>query len=218
MNEGKKQILWKLRKLATGDVYPNISFTILKAWIVEGRVEIEDELCNSEAPEWAQAGKIPELRGLFVPETNTSDIVSTKDLGYGWQPVVSEDVEMDMTPMMDCTFLLLIFFIVSATFAIHEVKSIIVPKASYTQATKQEKTSITVAVNKERQVFVGKELVELKDLKQYLMAEVSKSTQQELILSADHSLDYGFIVEVMDEINGAGVKDIKLKLQKKEKS
>ncbi len=230
MSEGKKNILWKLKKKDSSKIYPNISFTILKTWIVEGRVQKDDLLCNSEQSEWKSAGKFSELQtflgsieeddeSLVLPEKvrKSADTVSEKDLGFGWKTPPIQEIELDMTSMMDCVFLLLIFFVVSATFAIYEVKNIQVPKASVTMPTKQEKITLTVSVDKDRQIYLGKSLVKLSDLKEKLIAEVNRTNQQDVILSADHILDYGFVVAVLDEVNAAGVKNVKLRLEKKQK-
>lgn len=152
-----------------------------------------------------------------TPSSEESDKISSKDMGFGWKSADVEEIEMDMTPMMDCSFLLLIFFVINATFAINEIKNIQVPKAIHTQPAKQDMQTLTVSLTKERKIYLNKgtEAIEIKDLKNYLAQLINSTSQQDVILIADHSLDYGFIVAVLDEINGAGTKNVKLKLEKK---
>lgn len=154
---------------------------------------------------------------LSSPPPEEEEKISSKDMGFGWKSPDMDEVEMDMTPMMDCSFLLLIFFVINATFAINEVKNIQVPKATYTQAAKQDLQTLTVSLTKDRKIYLGKDQnpVELKEVRNRLAKQVQNTSQQDVILTADHSLDYGFIVTVLDEVNGAGVKNVKLKLEKK---
>ena|ERR1712170_212983 len=115
--------------------------------------------------------------------------------------------------MIDVTFLLLIFFMVTATFAVHEIANIKVPKAKNTKKSPDKKT--TVSVDKDRNIFIGKQKVSLEELKQLLKQKAAQNIQQDVILAADHSIDWGFIISVLDEIKGSGIEDVKLKLEKK---
>lgn len=215
MEKPNQEVLWTLKKKDSGKVYPHLPFSRLKAWILEARVDPQDSLINPDLKTWVEAGSIPELARFFAPETMGSDVLSSDEIVLPWRSETEEEVEFDITPMIDTTFLLLTFFIATATFAIHQVKNITVPKAYHAQEYKQEKIAITV--DKERRIYLGREEVGLDRLKQRVGEEVNKTRQQDIVVSADHTLEYGFIISVLDEINDAGLENIKLKVEKKKK-
>lgn len=148
-------------------------------------------------------------------KVRSSDQISRRDLGFPWKNQEMEASEFDFTPIIDTTFLLLLFFICTATFSIHEVKNIQIPKSKTTSRYKEEK--LALSIDKNRRIYLIREEVSFQNLKNKLMEKVSSTRQQDIILAADHSLDYGFIVSVLDEIEGAGIKNVKLKLEKIEK-
>ncbi len=215
MSEQDKNQLWKLKKKDTGKVYEKIPFSILKSWVLEARVLPEDLVCSDLMENWLKASEIEELKLLFFPEGSGSDLLAIKGMEFPWKSQEIEPAELDFTPLIDMTFLLLIFFISTATFTMHEIKNIQVPKAAVTQKFEERKLAVTI--DKNRRICLGRTEVALSNLKKTLMDEVSKTREQDLILAADHSLDYGFIISVLDEINGAGIKNVKLKIEKLEK-
>jgi len=211
---GKDTSLWNLKKSDSGKIYKGLPLATLKTWILEVRIDADDYVTNATLKKWVRVSKIEELTPFFAPESLGTDVISSEDLNLGWhRQGENQELEIDMTPMIDVTFLLLIFFMVTATFAIHEVKSIKNPQAKHLQKYKQEKLS--VSVYKDKSIYIGKEQVSLKNFEKRLKARVAKTQQQDIVLSADKSLDYGFVVEIMDQITGAGIKDIKLKLERK---
>ena len=214
MDRPTPDILWSLKKKESGKSYTKIPFGTLKAWILEARIDPQDFVTNAALREWVPADSIAELASFFAPDAMGSDVVSGQEMSFPWQQrQAGDDVDLDLTPMIDVTFLLLTFFLANATFAMHQVKNVDVPKAAYTQEYKQDK--LAVSVDKDRKIYVGRKESSLQNLKKTVMAEVAKTQQQDIVISADHSLDYGYIIAVLDEINGAGIKSVKLKLEKK---
>lgn len=212
MANNDPELLWKLKKKDTGKVYGKISFAKLKAWILEARIEPFDYVTNPQLKQWVEAVSIQELAPFFTPDSMGSEVISTQDIGFAWKTKDDEELTLELTPMIDVTFLLLIFFMVTATFAIHEVKNVTVPKGKHTEQYKQEKLSI--AVDKNRRIYLGKEEVSLDLLKERVKEAVARTNQQDVVLAADRRLNYGFIMKVLDEINGAGLKSVKLKVEK----
>lgn len=215
MDNKPAEIVWSVKKKSSGKIYQKLPFATLKAWILEARIDPDDLVTNAVLQKWTDAGDIDELAPFFAPESLGSDVVSGGEIAFPWQTSGkgSDDVELDLTPMIDITFLLLTFFLATATFAIHQVKNVDIPKATHVQEHKQEKLAITI--DKDRRIYIGRKEVTLQSLKNTVKDEVAKTQQQDMVLAADHSIDYGFIVAVLDEINGAGLKSIKLKLEKK---
>ncbi|BBM88264.1 ExbD/TolR family protein [Candidatus Uabimicrobium amorphum] len=204
---------WHLKKRDSGKVYKDLDLGTLKTWILEARIEADDYVANSETKKWAKASSLKILQSYFAPSATGSDVISSRDLRFGWNTEDEESTNVDLTPMIDVTFLLLIFFMVTATFAVHEIANIKVPKAKNTKKSPDKKT--TVSVDKDKNVFIGKQKVTLQELKKVLKQKAAQNIQQDVILAADRSIDWGFIISVLDEIKGSGIEDVKLKLEKK---
>jgi biopolymer transport protein ExbD len=203
---------WELKKADTGKIYPNLSLDVLKKWFLEERIDENDLLISNNMHNWKRAKEIESLQKYVNKDIIGPSVLTENDFSF-MDNEVEEELDLDMTPMIDVTFLLLIFFLVTATFTVHEIKNIQVPKAGYTEKFKQEK--LTVSIDRDRKIYFNQEAITRDSLKARISKAVSASSEQDLVLVADHTVDYGFIISVLDEINGAGLKNVKLKLEKK---
>lgn len=117
------------------------------------------------------------------------------------------DVGIDMSPLIDCVFILLIFFIVTTVFV--EETGVEVDKPQAASATQLEKTSILIAITSEgRVVYGGKEIGVAgvrSRVKQLIQAE-----DLPVIIQADAAVQSGLLVRVIDEAKLAGASKINL--------
>ncbi len=127
----------------------------------------------------------------------------------------NSSIVLEMTPLIDVVFLLLIFFLVATTF--EDVDSGI--KIDLPQSTIREiKTvkDIQVNITNSKNIYVkyqdGKERKSIKtakaDLKKVLSDKLSKSEEKNVVISGDKTLDYGFIVEIMTISKEAGASEL----------
>ncbi len=127
----------------------------------------------------------------------------------------NSSIVLEMTPLIDVVFLLLIFFLVATTF--EDVDSGI--KIDLPQSTIREiKTvkDIQVNITNSKNIYVkyqdGKERKSVKvakaDLKRVLSDKLNKSEEKNVVISGDKTLDYGFIVEVMTISKEAGASEL----------
>ncbi|WP_372371316.1 ExbD/TolR family protein [Candidatus Uabimicrobium sp. HlEnr_7] len=207
------EVKWNLKKRDSQKIYKDLPLATIKTWILEARIEADDYVSSAELKKWVKASSLSIFESYFAPSSTGSDVISSRDLSFGWSTDDDEDTHVDLTPMIDVTFLLLIFFMVTATFAVHEIANIKVPDAKNTKKYQEKK--MTVSIDRKRQIFVGKQQVSLSELKTVLQQKVSQSVQQDVLLAADRSVDWGLIMSVLDEIKGSGIEDVKLKLEKK---
>ena len=125
-------------------------------------------------------------------------------------------IQINITSLIDVLFLLLIFFMVSSTFLEQPGMKLQLPKS--TQMTTSKITGHTVYITKDERVFYNEELIPAAKLKEK-MKEISSSIGEEsLVLKADDKVRYGFVVEVMDMIKTAGIRNITIATELKQQN
>lgn len=121
-----------------------------------------------------------------------------------------DEVAVDMSPMIDLVFLLLIFFLVaSAVIKVDKVK-IKVPEAVYAKVTEDETGRFKITVDAENQLFVGptSDRVTLEQLTARVRAELEANPQLRVIIRADRNVKYGTDEKVMEACAEAGASDM----------
>ena len=115
-------------------------------------------------------------------------------------------VQVDIAPLMDMVFILLIFFIVTSTFTRETGVEVDKPKAQ--TASELDKRSILIAITREGTIHVNERQVEWGGLKDVLQQMLVRNPSREVILLGDKNSKTGQLVEVMDICNLAGVAKI----------
>lgn len=115
----------------------------------------------------------------------------------------SEEVFINLTPLIDVVFLLLIFFMVSTTFAaIRYGIKVDLPKI--TTPEKRIEENIIISITKDNHIYLDKKWIkEKKDLLTLLRKEI-KEKGKLVIINADKEVKHGQVVEVMDLAKIAG--------------
>ncbi len=131
---------------------------------------------------------------------------------FAWQEGESEDeLAIDVTPMLDVVFILLIFFIVTASFIKEAGIEVNRPEAS--SAVRQESASIMVALSADDQVWVDGRQVEVPTLRAIIERLHAENPQGSVVIQADRESRNAMLIAVMDAARQAGVTNIAIATQ-----
>ena len=155
---------WILRK--EDKLFDPVSLKTLRGWVYENRVHGRDMVSSDGGKTWSLAEKTPELMPFF---SSQSSFVSEIPRGYvGKVERRRRSIEViDMIPMIDMVFLLLIFFALTNTFEIQRFLELNLPKGS--SGVELKKTErLTLSIDKENQILLENEPIELAELESKL--------------------------------------------------
>jgi biopolymer transport protein ExbD len=115
---------------------------------------------------------------------------------------------VDITPMLDVVFIMLIFFIVTATFI--KESGIDVDKPEAATAIVQEKASILIAIDADDQVWINRRQVDVRSVRSIVERLHAENPKGTVVIQADRNSRNNTLVQVMDASRRAGVYDIAL--------
>ena len=120
----------------------------------------------------------------------------------------SEDSGIDITPMLDVVFIMLIFFIVTTSFV--KESGIDVNRPSAKTAKKQQRASILVAINQVGEIWIQRRKVDLQSVRANIERLHAESPEGTVVIQADKRSETGLLVDVMDQVKLAGVQRISI--------
>ena len=118
-----------------------------------------------------------------------------------------ENFSLDLTPLVDVVFLLLIFFMVSTVFIDFKRQVDISLPSSKSSAPSEVLGPVMVELTIDRQVFLNGEKINFKEFESAL-SRISPSKKKSAIIRADKNLPYGNVIKVMGMLQSAQILDI----------
>ena len=117
---------------------------------------------------------------------------------------------VDLVPMIDVVFQLILFFLVSTTFAILPGITLQLPRSSTAEPTAMTRLSITV-INRD-EIYLNKDKLTLSELEGRLskISAVERAEIKSVTLEADRSISYGLTISVLDVLRKSGFQGINL--------
>ena len=119
-----------------------------------------------------------------------------------------DNFAMEMTPLIDVVFLLIIFFMVSTVFVDFSRHMDINLPTSKSSVIDEEQKTLEIEMSKDRQIFLAGNKTTILGLEQSLRKLDVKTKRQTVIIRADKFLPYGEVIEVMGLLQKAGTPDI----------
>lgn len=116
-------------------------------------------------------------------------------------------IEINMSPLIDCVFLLLIFFVVTTVFV--EETGVEVQKPKAASATDLERNAILIALTAEGHIVYGGRTLDLNSLRG-LVSGLVREQERPVIIMADASARTDQLVDVIDECKLGGARNVSL--------
>jgi biopolymer transport protein ExbD len=119
-----------------------------------------------------------------------------------------EENEVNLTPMLDVVFIMLIFFIVTASFV--KEAGIDVNRPSAATAERKEKGNILVAISENNQIWIDRRQVDPRALRANIERMHAENPSGAVVIQADQESKNKLLVQVMDAARMAGVKNVSI--------
>jgi biopolymer transport protein ExbD len=119
-----------------------------------------------------------------------------------------EAEEINMTPMLDVVFILLIFFIVTASFVKEAGIEVNRPEAA--TAVKKERANILVAISDTGEIWINKRQVDVRAVQANIERLKAENPQGTVVIQADKKATTDVLIKVMDSARAAGVYDVSI--------
>lgn len=123
-------------------------------------------------------------------------------------------VAINVTPLVDITLVLLIVFMVAASFIVQETIEVDLPRAAAPEQAVQR--FVSVLIDEEAHIYFDGSLVDETALKAQITGALAKDPETRAIVTADQRLDYGRVMHLIDLVKGQGVERFALNIQRPE--
>ena len=120
-----------------------------------------------------------------------------------WQSFKEPAVGLNMTPLIDMVFILLVFFVVNTSFV--KETGVEIQRPSAKSAVKQEQATILIAVSREAEIWIDKQRVDLRALRGQIERLHAESPEGSVVVLADSESETGVVMQVVDRARLAGI-------------
>ena len=116
--------------------------------------------------------------------------------------------EVNLTPMLDVVFIMLIFFIVTASFVKESGIDVTRPQAS--TAVRKERGNILIAITANDQIWMDRRQIDPRALRANIERMHAENPQGAVVIQADKESKTGLLVQVMDAARASGVSSVSI--------
>jgi biopolymer transport protein ExbD len=122
-----------------------------------------------------------------------------------------EEATIDMTPMLDVVFIMLIFFIVTASFV--KEAGIDVNRPDAATAVKKDRANILIAISETGEIWINKRRIDARAVQANIERLHAENPQGTVVIQADKKATTEVLIKVMDASRSAGVYDVSIASQ-----
>lgn len=205
---------WNARASLTRRTFRNLTFEQLRGLVLDGELSEADWVQREGEPTWIEIGTVPELADAIPAFTFRREVALS-----------SEEEDMDMTPMIDVVFQLLLFFMLISTFQVQ--KAIGFPDPGDPKQAKNIPTlgqlgrdRVIISINAKNEfellhydasgAAARPEPIKREDLVSRLEQVARQERKTSVIIRADDKAKHESVVAVIDAANQANMEDIRI--------
>ncbi|WP_347331511.1 ExbD/TolR family protein [Marinimicrobium locisalis] len=122
------------------------------------------------------------------------------------QKAEEEAQAIDLTPMLDVVFIMLIFFIVTATFI--KETGIEVTRPEATMADPKEEAAILIGVNENNEIWIDKKQVDKRGVRAQIERLQAENPNGTVVIQADQGADMEFVISITESARELGITNV----------
>jgi len=119
-----------------------------------------------------------------------------------------DEIEINITPMLDIVFIMLIFFIVTTSFV--KEPGISPQRPSAETAAEKTRGNVLIAISQTDQIWMDKRSVELNQVRALVEAALAENPESSAVIIADSQANSGILIDLMDQIRLGGIGNISI--------
>jgi biopolymer transport protein ExbD len=120
--------------------------------------------------------------------------------------------DINITPFVDVVLVLLVIFMVTAPMMVKETMNIKLPKGKNTERSKSK--TLGISISRSGQVLVNGEQIDSTLLYDLAVREKQANPDVQVLISADKESQHGAVIEVLDQVKSAGIKNFAFQIEK----
>ena len=120
-------------------------------------------------------------------------------------------VDINVTPLVDITLVLLIIFMVTTTYIVNPTIKVDLPKAA--SGSEQMRTTLALTLSKDGGLYLNGEKSDEAAVTRFISGELPKNPDLQAIIAADKIVQHGSVVRVIDLVKRAGVRKFAINVE-----
>jgi biopolymer transport protein ExbD len=124
-----------------------------------------------------------------------------------------DDAAIDMTPMLDIVFIMLIFFIVTTTFSNEKGLSANRPKENQPPSNQPSK-ALSIRIDETGQILMGGRIIDIRRVVANTQTYLAENNTTVAAIQAHENTEHGVVVDVMDQVRQAGIVSVSVLVKK----
>jgi len=125
-------------------------------------------------------------------------------------------VDINMGPLIDMVFLLLIFFVVTTSFV--KEAGIDVQKSTAATAEVKEKATVMIGVSADGDVYMEGKKIDVRSVRPLVERAMAEDPESGVVIIADKESDTGDVIKVMDQCRLAGARNVSIAAKREDES
>jgi biopolymer transport protein ExbD len=121
---------------------------------------------------------------------------------------VEDEIDLNITPMLDIVFIILIFFVVSTSFV--KESGVDVNRPSASTAERKERGNIMIGITEDNSVWIDKRQVDIRAVRANIERLHAENPEGAVVIQADRDARTGVLVQIIDQSRLAGVSNVSI--------